>query len=89
MAGKWGKKNFLRVLQTRLTYGVKPELVELCGIPNIGKVRAEKLAKHQITSLDDFLRVDEAVLASLLRMGDDKFDETIKAARQMKLEEML
>jgi replicative superfamily II helicase len=89
MAGKWGRRDFLQVLQTRLIYGVKQECVQLCGIPNVGKMRAEKLHKHGIKDLNDFLGVNEVVLASLLKMGDDKFDETIKAARQMKLEEML
>lgn len=89
MAGKWGKKEFLRVLQTRLVYGVKAELVGLCGIPNIGKVRAEKLYKNHIKNIDDFLRADETMLSAMLKMGDDKFLETISAARALKLEEIL
>lgn len=89
MAAKWGKSNFLKTLQSRLIYGVEAGLVGLVGIPNIGKVKAERLHKYGIESLDDFLGANETVLASLLKMSDKKFDETIKAARQIKLEEML
>jgi helicase len=89
MAGKWGKQKFLRVLQTRLTYGVKSELVELCGIPQVGKVRAEKLEKYGVKNLDDLLAANETVLAGILKMGKDKFEEMMEGARQMKIEEML
>jgi replicative superfamily II helicase len=89
MAAKWGKADFLKTLRMRITYGVKPELVGLCGIPNIGKVRAERLYQHHIKTLDDFLRADKTMLSALLKMGDDMFEKTHSLATQMKLKEML
>jgi len=43
MSAKWGKSKYLSRLNMRIKYGVRAELIDLCGIPNIGKVRAERL----------------------------------------------
>ncbi len=42
-AAKWNKKEYFNNLSLRISYGVKSELINFCKIPNIGKVRAEKL----------------------------------------------
>jgi helicase len=52
--GKWQKTSWLRQLQLRVTYGVKGPMVELCQLPHIGKVRANKLWKE---GLRDFLSI--------------------------------
>jgi len=52
--GKWQKTSWFRQLQLRVTYGVKGPMVELCQLPHIGKVRANKLWKAGIR---DFLAI--------------------------------
>lgn len=43
MNTKWGKHDWFRRLQARMTYGVSADLVDLVQITNVGKIRAEKL----------------------------------------------
>ena len=88
MAGKWGEREYIHTLQMRLTYGVRPELIELCRIPNIGKVRAEKLWSIKIRTMDDFLQY-ESKLPKILNMSEAKIKESVDAIRHMKLKEMM
>jgi replicative superfamily II helicase len=88
MAGKWGERDFIHTLQMRLMYGVRPELIELCRIPNIGKVRAEKLWSIKIRTMDDFLQ-HESKLAKILNISPAKIQESADAIRQIKLKDMM
>lgn len=89
MASKWERHDFFRSMKMRLTYGVRPELVELCQIPNVGKARAEKLYKAKIRTLDDFLAQDENTLSLIMNLNDAKTKESIAGAKTVKLKEML
>jgi hypothetical protein len=65
MSGKWGKKEWLRTLKLRMAYGVRKELVEFCQIPDIGRVRAEKLWKAGLRDLQDVGHNVDAVQKAL------------------------
>lgn len=65
LSGKWGEKEWFRKLQLRMTYGVRSELVDFCRIPNIGKVRAEKLWKAGFRTLDQVAKNTEKVQQAL------------------------
>lgn len=88
MSGKWNQRKYISDLKMRLMYGVRAELIELCQIPNIGKVRAEKLYQLKIRTVDDFIKY-EAKLPLLLNMGREKVAESIEAAKKLVLERML
>lgn len=57
----WQRKDFWKALPIRIKYGVSQELVELCGLPGIGAVRAKKLHAAGITSVREVLQHREAV----------------------------
>jgi helicase len=65
MNGKWNKGRYFDDLGIRVNYGVKEELVPLCRIPDIGKVRANKLWAAGIKSAKDILANTDRVASVL------------------------
>ncbi len=80
MAAKWNKSPFFRDLSMRIAYGVPVELVDLCRIPNVGKVRAERLFAAGFRRPSDLLNKPQ-LAKSVLNMKDDKVEEMLKAIR--------
>jgi len=80
MAAKWNKSSFFRELSMRISYGVRPELVGLCRLPNIGRVRAEKLFSAGFKTPKDLLK-NPLVVKKILNMNEDKVKEILEAAQ--------
>jgi helicase len=80
MAAKWNRGAFFRDLSLRVAYGVRPELVGLCRLPGIGKVRAERLFSAGFRSPKDLLK-NPQVAKRVLNMKDDKVEEIFKHAQ--------
>jgi helicase len=53
----------------RVRYGVLPELLDMCRIPGIGRVRARMLYRGGLRTLDDIATADVSELASVERIG--------------------
>lgn len=79
---KWGKSSFFNELQSRVLYGVKPELVKFVKLPDIGKVRAERLWSLGFRDLQDVINKSE-VFRNALNFKQDKVDEIVKEAKKM------
>jgi hypothetical protein len=82
MAAKWNKRDFFSNLSLRIAYGVRPELIDLCKVPNVGKVRAERLYAAGIRKPADMLKNPHAV-KKILNMKDDKIMEILKGAKSI------
>lgn len=80
MAAKWNKRDFFRDVQLRITYGVRPELVDLCRVPNIGRVRAERLHAAGFKKPCDLLK-NPALVKKILNMKEDKVLEILKSIK--------
>lgn len=80
MAAKWNRGQFFRELSMRVAYGVGPELVEFCKVPNIGRVRAERLYAAGFRSPRDLLK-DPQLAKKVLNMKDDKVLEILNSVR--------
>lgn len=89
MSAKWKESDYFKTLKLRMAYGVKSEYVNLVQIPNVGRVRAEKLYQAKIRTVDDFVAADPATLSHLMNIKVDKVKESIEAAKTIKLENML
>jgi replicative superfamily II helicase len=89
MSAKWGMANYFKDLRLRLTYGVERHLLELCQIPNVGKVRAEKLYAAKIKSIDEFINTPLDNLAVIMNLSRDKANESVEAIKIAKLKDML
>ncbi len=82
--GKWGKKEWFRQLQMRISYGVKGPMAYLCQLPDIGKVRATKLWAAGLKSVEDVANNPARVRAAL-GMKAEKVEEIITAAKTLLL----
>jgi replicative superfamily II helicase len=82
MAAKWNKRNYFHNVSLRISYGVKTELVNLCKIPNIGKVRAEKLYAAGFRNPSDLLSKQDLV-KKVLNMKDDKIIEILESIKNL------
>jgi helicase len=59
----------LRLLEKRIKYGVKPELLPLVAIPGIGRVRARRLYQHGYRLPQDLATADPKELARIPGIG--------------------
>ena len=84
MACKWGKRNWFQDLQMRIQYGVKTELIPLCKIPDIGKVRAEKLFAAGFKTAGDIWK-DPIKVQRVLNMKKPNVEKICQAAKLMEL----
>lgn len=82
MSAKWGKREWFKTLGMRIRYGVKGELVHLCGIPNIGKVRAEKLWDANIRNLSDVANNPDKV-QKVLNLKEDRIKQICDDAKAL------
>ena len=80
LAAKWNKREFFHEISLRIAYGVRPELVDFCKVPNIGKVRAERLYAAGFRKPNDLLKQPQLV-KKILNMKDEKVVEILKSIR--------
>jgi replicative superfamily II helicase len=84
LSGKWHKGEFIKELQARITYGVGSKLIPLVGLPEIGKVRAEKLYAAGLRSPSD-VAGNPGRVASVLNMSGEKLNKILAAAKNQAL----
>jgi replicative superfamily II helicase len=84
LSGKWGIGKYIQALQMRIAYGVSAKLVPLCRIPDVGKVRAEKLYAAGIRTASD-VASDPARVASVLNMSSERVAKICEGARNIAL----
>ena len=65
-------------LRTRISYGIREELLDLVRVKGIGRVRARILFKHGIKNLDDLRKIPVNKLAEIDKIGSTIADN-IKA----------
>lgn len=85
MSGKWEQSGYLYTLEDRIRNGVPAYLVNLCRIPNIGKVRAKKLFDYGIKSAEEFADVSEEKLRKLLNLKQDVIKAMLDEANKLSL----
>jgi len=64
----------LDMLRRRISYGIREELLDLVKIKGIGRVRARKLFKNGIKSLDDLSSIPVKKLAEIDKIGSTLAD---------------
>lgn len=85
MSGKWEQSGYLHTLEDRIRNGVPAHLVNLCRIPNVGKVRAKKLFDYGIKSVDEFAEASEEKLRKLLNLKEDVVKGMLAEANKLSL----
>lgn len=82
--GKWGRKEWFHQLGLRIMYGVKGDMVYLCQIPQVGKVRATKLWNAGLRSIDAVAHNPDKVKACL-GVKKDLLEEIVTGAKTLLL----
>ncbi len=59
----------LNVIRQRISYGIKPELVELVKIKGIGRVRSRILYKNGLHNMQDLAQISISKLAEIEKIG--------------------
>lgn len=77
---KWDRKEFFESLESRVTYGVEAHLMPFVKLPEIGKVRAERLWSVGIRTLADIVSDPDRV-RMVLNMKAEKVKEIVTAAQ--------
>jgi helicase len=85
MACKWGRSAWLRGIEARIQSGVPMYLVDLCRIPNIGKVRAKKLYEAGIKTAEEFADMDKVEAKKLLNIKQELLTEMFAEAEKLAL----
>lgn len=84
--GKWNRRKWLNELQLRVQYGVKGPMVYLCQIPNIGKVRANKLWGAGLKTVSDVVN-NPGVASAALGLKESMMEEVMNGARAILFKE--
>jgi helicase len=82
--GKWGRKDWFRRLGLRVLYGVKGDMVHLCEIPQVGRVRATKLWQAGLKTIEDVANNPSKVKVCL-GVKADLLQEIISGAKALLL----
>jgi hypothetical protein len=85
MGCKWSRSGWLHALEQRISSGVPMYLVDLCRIPNVGKVRAKKLYEAGIKTAEEFADLDPAEAKKLLNIKDEILTEMMSEAQKLAL----
>jgi helicase len=62
-------QKFIKTLSLRVKHGVKEELLKLCALQNIGRVRARSLYEHGVKGYTDIKHVDIRKLSAIPQIG--------------------
>lgn len=89
MSCKWDRVQWFRTLGLRIRYGVEPDLVELCQIPNVGAVRAKKLKASRIKTLGDFTNYDAPALSKIMGCSLKLAEQALNGAKEIELRESI
>ncbi len=80
---KWKDQSYFYELGSRIKYGVASHLISLCKLPNIGKVRAEKLYSLGYKDVASINKLDEKELKKVLNLKIELIQEIKNAALRL------
>ena len=83
---KWGQKEYVKDISRRIVYGVDWDMLNLCNLPGIGKMKARRLWEANLRTLERVAEKPHLVKVALL-CSDEKAAEICEAAsKQIKAE---
>lgn len=79
--GKWDMAGFFKTLESRITNGVPAHLVDVCRLPNIGKVRANKLYNAGFKTVEEIADANPEQIRKILNYKQEALDALMKDAK--------
>lgn len=81
-SGNWKKVGYFKNLEGRILNGVPAFLVDLCKIPNVAKVRANKLYNAGIKTSEDFKNTPIDKLKDILNLKKETIEGMIQEIKK-------
>ena len=82
---QWQQSGFFKTLEARIASGVPAHLLDICRLPNIGKVRATKLYNAGFKTVEEIADADPAQIKKLLNFKQDNMDALMNNAKTIAL----
>lgn len=79
--GKWDQAGFFKALESRITNGIPGHLIDVCRLPNIGKVRAHKLYNAGFKTVEEIADANPEQIRKILNYKQDALDKLMKDAK--------
>lgn len=79
--GQWGMAGFFKILESRITNGVPAHLVDVCRLPNIGKVKANKLYNAGFKTVEEIADANPEQIRNILNCKQEVLDTLMKDAK--------
>ena len=89
MSCGWDKYDWFKTFKMRIQYGVEADLVDICRIPNVGGVRANRLKTSKIRCLEDFVNYDAGTLAKIMKCSPKLAQEALDGAKEIQLKDSI
>jgi replicative superfamily II helicase len=83
MGGNWEAGKYFKTLEGRIVNGVPAHLVNLCQLPNIGKVRASKLYSAGYKTAESIADMNFEQFKKLTNLKEDAAKEIIDHAKNL------
>lgn len=83
--GNWQMDGYFRTLEGRIVNGVPSHLVDLCRLPNIGRVRATKLYDAGYKTVEAIADMDLEKFKKITNMKQDASEAIMKDAQRISL----
>ena len=83
--GNWGMDGFFKTLEGRIVNGVPPHLVDICRLPNIGRVRATKLYDAGFKTVEAIADMDFEKFKKIANMKGDSAKQVMDDAKNFAL----
>jgi helicase len=84
-AAHWERDGWFHALESRIVNGIPTHLVDVCRLPNIGKVRATKLYNAGYKTVEEIADGDPEKIKKILNYKQDMFDTLMKDAQRIAL----
>jgi helicase len=85
LGGNWQMEGFFKMLEGRIVNGVPAHLVNLCRLPNIGKVRATKLYNAGYKTVESIADMDFSKFKEIVNMKEALAKEIMESAQKFSL----
>lgn len=82
---QWDQSGFLKMLESRIASGVPAHLLDICRLPNIGRVRATKLYDAGFKTVEEIADADPARIKEILNFKKENFETLMKNAKAIAL----
>jgi len=85
LGANWQREGFFKILEGRISNGVPAHLVDLCRLPNIGKVKANNLYNAGYKTVESIADMEFDEFKRIINMNDSVAKKIMESAKNFSL----